>query len=79
MSAQATRTTRLIRDTGVAGLLDVSRRTVWALVASDPSFPVSVRVGRCRRWVEAEIETWALERALRDVPPSRRSRRTREG
>jgi len=61
----------LITDKQFADLLQVSVRTIHARAASDPTFPVSVRVGRSRRWVLEEAEAWCRSRAPRDKPPRR--------
>jgi len=58
-----------------AKLLGVSVRTIFALAASDPRFPKSVRVspsGRSRRWVKAELLEYLTKSAERDQPPARR-------
>lgn len=58
-----------------ARLLGVSPRTIFALAASDPRFPKSVRVsptGKSRRWVKAELLEYLTRSAERDAPPPRR-------
>jgi excisionase family DNA binding protein len=48
----------------VAGILGVSRRTVWRLVSSH-EIPEPLRFGRSVRWRVADIERWIEERASR--------------
>jgi len=63
----------LITDKQFAELLQVSVRTIHTRAAEDSGFPVSIRVGRSRRWIRAEAEAWCRDQAPRDEPPSRRS------
>ena len=60
-----------LTDVEVAAILGVSKRTIHTRAASDRTFPASVRIGRCRRWLRAEILEWLEKRAVRDVPPRR--------
>jgi len=59
----------LITDKQFADLLQVSVRTIHARAASDPTFPVSVRVGRSRRWVLEEAEACAAAEHLATSHP----------
>ena len=61
-----------LTDAEVAALLGVSKRTVHTRAAGDRTFPASVRIGRCRRWLRVEILEWLAKRAIRDEPPKRR-------
>lgn len=42
---------------GVARLLDVSERHVWAMHSSG-RLPMPFALGRCRRWRVAELRAW---------------------
>ena len=44
-----------LTQSGLAELFQVSVRTVQRR-SQDPDFPKPVRVGRCHRWLRAEVE-----------------------
>lgn len=46
----------------VAGLLRISDRSVWRLVASG-DLPAPIALGRSRRWPRAQIEAWVAAKA----------------
>ena len=48
---------RLLTVKSVAGMLAISPRGVWRLVAGG-ELPAPVKVGRCTRFFEAEIEAF---------------------
>ena len=52
---------------GVARLLDVSRSTVYQMIAEE-RLPAAVRIGRRPRWLRVELEAWLAHGA-----PSRKS------
>jgi excisionase family DNA binding protein len=57
---------RLLRDRGVAAVLDISVRTVWKLVAAG-ALPAPIRLGRSTRWRTADIERWLAAAAGKEV------------
>lgn len=49
---------RLMTVGEVAGMLRVSRSTVWRLARKDPSFPAPIRIGGSTRWDSREIDDY---------------------
>lgn len=48
---------RLLSVDEVAGILHVSDRSVWRLVANG-DLPKPARVGRCARWFKSEVQAY---------------------
>ena len=61
-----------------ARLLDVTRKHVYHLIKTDPTFPRPFKVGGCTRILRAELQQWLANRALeaRDEHAARQSRQS---
>lgn len=50
----------LLTDREVAGLLSISRRTVWRLTSTG-ELPKPIKLGRASRWRRADLEAFISE------------------
>lgn len=60
VAKEESRSHALLRVEDVAGLLGVSKRTVWRLV-SGRRLPQPVAIGRCKRWRQTDVERFVDE------------------
>jgi len=53
-----------------ARLLSVTRKHVYYLIATDPDFPQTFMLGRCRRVMKSEVMQYIANKAKRPVKAS---------
>ena len=58
-----------------ARLMDVTRKHVYHLINTDPTFPRPFKVGRCTRILLSELQEWLANKAkqARDLQRARQS------
>ena len=58
-----------------ARLLGVTRKHVYHLIKTDPTFPQKIKVGRCSRILRAHLEEWLANKAkhARDLQVARQA------